>query len=299
MPRTNTLTALLAVAATVLILNPALAQHCDSCNAGGGVVQGGGYAAPQYQGSYAAAPQYQGSYADLQYQGGYTSPQYQGGYVTDQFQGASFGGGECSSCDGGAGFEYPSAGGCGHGGCGRGGIGGGRISGAKANLKAWYAHIHHVNEVATARNGAWPKPFQCADRQQYFAIWQPMIQSGMNANSLLSDHHFDENGELNASGKTRLRTIAQNHPVGQKAVLIQNTGDQMVNNQRLNYVQQVVNDFYGQENFAQVAVSNSYPVKGPGARYELVNQLSAEGTAPPIIPVASGRETAQQAIGGN
>jgi len=272
MPRTNPLTALLAVAATVLLFNPAFAQHCDSC-AGGGAVHGG-FAPAQFQGGYAPAPQ------------------YQGGYV-DNFQG----GGECNSCQGqAASFSYPAGGGCGKAGCG---IGGGKIAGAKANLKAWYAHIHHVNDVATARNGAWPKPFQCNDRQQYFAIWQPMLQSGMNANSLLSDHHFDKSGELNASGKTRLRTIAQNHPAGQKAVLIQNTGDQFTNNQRVTYVQQIINDFYGQQNFAQVAVSDSYPVGGSGARYEVVNQLSAEGIAPPIIPVASGTESAQQAIGGN
>ena len=288
MPRTNPLTALLAMAATVLLFNPAFAQHCDSCAAGGAVQ---GFAPAQFQGGYTTGPQFQGGQFGgecTSCQGGYAGGAYTGGA---HFQAGQ--GGGCASCQT-AGFAYPSAGGCGPGGCL------GKVAGAKANLKAWYDHIHHINDVTIARNRAWPQPFQCADRQQYFAFWAPMLQAGVNANSLLSDHHFDKKtGELNASGKTRLRTIAQNHPVGHKAVLIQNTGDQMVNNQRVNYVQQIVNDFYGQENFAQVAISNSYPVKGSGLRTENVNQLSAEGIAPPIIPVASGSETAQQAIGGN
>ena len=272
MPRTNPLTALLAMAATVLMFNPAFAQHCDSCAAGGAV---------------------QGGFAPVQFQGGFGADHFQGGYTGAQFQGGQFGG-ECASCQA-AGFDYPASGGCGAGGCV------GKVAGYKANLKAWYDHIHHINDVAIARNRAWPKPFQCADRQQYFAIWQPMLQAGVNANCLLSNHHFDKKtGELNAGGKTRLRTIAQNNPVGQKAILIQNTGDQMVNNQRMTYVQQIINDFYGQESFAQVAVSNSFPVGGSGARTELVNQLHAEqGIALPVIPVEAASASAQQAIGGN
>lgn len=282
MPRKNPLTVLMAVAATALFFNTAFAQ-CDSCNAGGGVASQG-FAAPAFNG---------GGFAG---QGFATAP-------------AAFnGGGGCESCEGGGavgfaggaaanfggGFDYPNAGGC-NGSCGSAGgcggklCGGGKLGGHRANFQAWKAHVKEVNRVSTARNGAWPKPFQCADRQLYFQFWQPMLQSGINANCLLSDHHFDvDSGELNAAGKTRLRTIAQNNPVGHKAVLIQNTGDQMVNSQRLSYVQQVVSDWYAGSGFSQVAVSNSYPIRGAGGRIETINQLYVEGTAPPIIPVASG-----------
>lgn len=260
----------MAVAATVLFFNTAFAQ----CDSGCG---GGGYADAGFAGAaYGAGGGYGGGSCD----GGC------GGNID-----AGFGGGIATG-----GFDYPGGGGgCGGAGCGGGGKFGGAIAGHKANFSAWKAHVKEINRISMARNGAWPKPFACADRQLYFQFWQPMIQSGINANCLLSDHHFDgETGELNAAGKSRLRSIAQNNPVGQKAVLIQNTGDQMVNNQRQTYVQQVVSDWYGGSGFSQVAVSNSFPIRGPGARIETLDRLYSEGTAPPIIPVASGSGSTTQ-----
>ena len=282
MPRKYSLTVLMAVAATVLFYSTATAQHCASCSGGGG---GGGFVDAGYANTgFAAAP-----YAGI----------HGGGFNDAGFVG---GGAGCDSCgDATTGFDYPgTSGGCGAGGCGGGGgfgggFGGGAIGGHRANCQAWKAHVKEVNRISTARNGAWPKPFRCADRQLYFEIWRPMLQAGVNANCLLSDNHFDINtGELNAAGKTRLRSIAQNNPVGHKAVLVQNTGDQIVNNQRLNYVQQVVNDWYSGTGFSQVAISNSYPVRGAGARIETINRLGSEGIAPPIIPVASGTGSTQQ-----
>lgn len=283
MPRKNPLTVLMAVAATVLFLNSAFAQHCDSCNANaGGGFASQGYAAAQ---GFAPAPimsDVGGGCATCDGGGFDTGAQY-GGIATDNFN-FSGGGGGCS-------------GGCGASGGGCGGKLCGGLGGHKANFQAWSAHVKEINRITTARNAAWPKPFQCADRQLYFEFWRPMLQSGINANCLLSDHHFNpQTGELNAGGKSRLRSIAQNNPIGHKAVLIQNTGDQMLNSQRQTYVQQVVNDFYGGTGFSQVAVSNSFPVRGSGQRIENVNRLGAEALAPPVIPVASGTGSTTEGI---
>jgi hypothetical protein len=194
---------------------------------------------------------------------------------------AQCGNSDCGGCNAGSsGFSYPG-GTCGE--CG------GQCGSANHNLHAHIDNLKIENHRAIGRNRAWPMPFQCADRQMYFSIWDPMLSAGIAANCLFSDYHFDsKTGELNNAGRARLRTIVQNMPVGQKSILIQDTGLPEVNNDRLTHLQEVVQQWYGRENFNEIAVTNRYPIPGSGPRFEAINQLYNDGTPVPVIPVATG-----------
>ena len=144
---------------------------------------------------------------------------------------AQYGGG-CDSCGGGgaAVYGYPSGGGgCGAGGCG-GGAGGGLHGGVGGRglfgkVKAHYDHLSTVNSKTFERNRAWPMPFDCADRQAYFATWDQMLTHGYQLNCVFSGMHFHPGtNELNDVGIAKLRGIFRNNPQGQKVAYVANSG---------------------------------------------------------------------------
>ena len=195
----------------------------------------------------------------------------------------------CQSCN--SDFGYPSGvssyGGCG--GCGSGG------SGDHPKLDQMKA----LNSKVCARNDAWPKPFNCADRQLYFTMWQPMIDQGFEEQCVLTSVHFDpETHQLTKFGISTVAGIMQNMPSARKKVFVNRDSDPSVSQARLNNVQKTVATYYGQvAPNAQVAYSNLMPSSIKGNRAETINRLFIESAPQPIIPISSGSQSVSTSIG--
>ena len=191
----------------------------------------------------------------------------------------------CSSCS--SDFGYPSS----VSDCGCGGCGSGRNHPKIESMKA-------LNHKVCARNDAWPKPFNCADRQLYFAMWQPMIDQGFEEQCVLTSVHFDpETHELNNFGITTVQGIMQNMPTSRKKVFVNRDVDQSISQARLNNVNNVVKTYYNQvAPNAEVAYSNLMPSSIRGPRAETINQLFIQGAPAPIIPISSGSQSVSSSI---
>ena len=202
----------------------------------------------------------------------------------------------CNSCGSETSFGYPaesgysSAVGCGSG-CGsrcglnRLGSGGGLFSSAKSH----YHHLASINDKAFERSRAWPKPFDCADRQLYFSIWDQMLTHGYQLNCVFDNSHFDpETNQLNAAGTSKLKGIFLNSPKGQKVAYVQNSGSTQMVDSRLNNLRNTIEQWYGSENFSEIAATNIRPSTFAGPRVEVLQQLGTQSIAPPFIPVATG-----------
>jgi len=208
----------------------------------------------------------------------------------------------CDSCgQAGASFSYPNAapvyssvvGDCGAGGCGLRGRSGGHMD----ELKAKYAHAQKINSRVVARNEAWPMPFDCADRQLYFSIWDPMIDQGFEEQCVLNSAHFDaETNELNQFGRYTVAGIMQNMPTTRRMVFIHRDSDQSANDKRMSQVKSTIDTFYGQMGPAKVAFSTKLPVTLRGDKAAAISQLSAENRPTPVIPISSG-ETVSSSVG--
>ncbi len=197
----------------------------------------------------------------------------------------------CNSCS--SDFSYPGSvsqcGGCGDcGGCQSGG------SGNRPKLDSMKALNHKV----CARNDAWPKPFNCADRQLYFTMWNPMIDHGFEEQCVLSSVHFDpETHELNKFGISTVQGIMQNMPTSRKKVFINRDSDQSISQARLNNVDNVIHTYYKQvAPNAEVAFSNLMPSSIRGPRAETINKLFLQGAPAPIIPISSGSQSVSSSI---
>ena len=211
--------------------------------------------------------------------------------------------GGCSSCGGGGGaaaFGYPSDGGCSSGGCGSRGFGSHRNGGGFVNnVKSHYNHLSSVNAKAFERNRAWPKPFNCADRQAYFSIWDQMLTHGYQLNCVFNGSHFNPGtNELNDVGIAKLQGIFRNNPQGQKVAYVANSGAAGDVEARVGNLRNSIARWYGSDTFSEVAATNVAPTVFAGGRVETLHQLGVAKTAAPIIPVASGTGSTQNA-GGN
>ena len=193
----------------------------------------------------------------------------------------------CSSCT--AEFSYPGSSQCG--GCDTCGGGSGKY---RPKLEEWKA----LNAKVCARNDAWPKPFNCADRQLYFEIWRPMIDQGFEEQCVLTSVHFDpETNELNRFGIFTVQGILQNMPTSRKKVFVNRDVDQSVSQARMDNVNQVVKTYYNHmAPNAEVAFSNMLPSSIKGNRAETINQLFIEGAPTPIIPISSGSQSVSGSI---
>jgi hypothetical protein len=201
-------------------------------------------------------------------------------------------------------FGYPAVancGSCGDQGCGR--CRSGR-NGDHPRMAAMKAHHHelaaHYHKIY-GRNNVWPMPWNCADRQLYFQIWEPMIDRGFEEQCVLNSAHFDsETNELNKFGQHAVAGIMQNMPTTRQHVFIHREANDRLNQARLASVRDTINTFYGQQlqGPARVSFSTRLPNTITGDQAEGINRLWFEKMPSPVIPISSG-ETINSAVGGN
>ncbi len=165
-----------------------------------------------------------------------------------------------------------------------------RVAESCENFKKHWHHSMDVARKVEARNNAWPKPFECADRQLYFSMWRPMFEAGFEQQSTLSGEHFTDDNELNGLGKSAVAMIMNNMPLGQRNVFIHRTGNEEISEARLAHVTDIVNTWYGggRRGASKVAYTDRRPVYGSGHRFDVINRSYEENTPPPIIAVATG-----------
>lgn len=173
------------------------------------------------------------------------------------------------------------------GGCGAAGCKGGQFF---SELQARKAHARMIHDRTMARNGAWPKPFDCADRQLYFQIWEPMIDQGFEEQCVLTSAHFNaETNQLNKFGQHAVAGIMQNMPSTRRTVFINRDTDMQVSEIRRQAVRETINTFYSQGGPAQVAFSQKRPVTTSGLKGELIQREWLGSMPAPAIPVSVGQ----------
>ncbi|MEM7457203.1 MAG: hypothetical protein AAF456_22870 [Planctomycetota bacterium] len=234
---------------------------------GGGYVDGGGYT--DVNGNYV-----NGNYVD----NGYNL----GAGCADGGFGCADGGCSTGGCGGNL-FGWSNGGGCGA---------GQRCRIMSEGFHQGWAHMKHVNQKVMARNQAWPKPFDCADRQLYFAMFEPMIDTGMADMCTLSAAHFDQHSnELNRLGESAVASIMQNMPASRKNIYIQQDSNESISDVRMTSVRNTVERWYGHVPAPGIAFTNRYPMTHSGSRVELINGAYAQELPPPVIAVGDSTQS--------
>lgn len=178
---------------------------------------------------------------------------------------------------------------CGMQGC-RGGCRSGRMQGVRAEYQARMEHTKARHSKVCARNRAWPMPFDCADRQLYFSMFEAMIDRGFEEQCVLTSAHFNENtGELNHFGVHTVAGIMQNMPSDRREVFIHRDADEQANDTRMAAVKRTIETYYGHSGPARVTFSNQLPTTLRGAKADSISKLWFDNQPTPVIKISSGQ----------
>ena len=144
-------------------------------------------------------------------------------------------------------------------------------------------------ENAYHRNQAWPKPFECWDRQSYFGMWGPMYYRGLENHCTLTDMHFDaDTNELNSAGKQKIANIMRNLPSAARQIFVFQSGNQETADARIAEVEQQVGDWFGHLG-APVVATTTNPFYGQaGALASQINEQFIQSLPAPTVPTGSG-----------
>ena len=189
------------------------------------------------------------------------------------------------------GVSYPiaSCGDCGTYGC-DGGCQSGRVQGVRADIQARREHTKARCKKVCARNRAWPMPFDCADRQLYFSMFEAMIDRGFEEQCVLTSAHFNEKtGELNHFGVHTVAGIMQNMPSDRREVFIHRDADKQSNDARLAAVKRTIETYYANAGPARVSFSNQLPTTLRGTKADSISQLWFDNQPTPVIKISSGQ----------
>jgi len=196
---------------------------------------------------------------------------------------------QCGSCGTTSNFSYPG------GSCATCSTGGGGVRGGHHEvLRAKIDHAIAYDEKVSARNRAWPKPFACADRQVYEAMWGPMLDAGFADQNTVTATHFSKDGQLTKYGREQIVGIMRNMPQNRKVVYVQRDGDEATTLNRYNQVQQLVTTFYGQS--GRVALTDRNPINQQGLRAEATTNAYYGALPTPNIPVSDGSTSVSQSV---
>ena len=201
----------------------------------------------------------------------------------------------CSSCASGDGFGFPVASqsgtSCSGGGCrlrGSLGHGGGHFQEFKNKMD----HYAVLNAKIAARNDAWPKPFACLDKRDYYGIWSTMLDAGTETQCVLDGDFFGEANDLNRIGIDRVRGIMTNMPSADRTVFVHRTNNEAVDNARIAAIRNTIDTYYGHLGAADIKLSDNLPRSISGLQVQQYSTLRAENLAAPIIQVGDGDSVA-------
>lgn len=151
----------------------------------------------------------------------------------------------------------------------------------------WDLTKQHADLIAQ-RNDAWPKPFQCYDRQSYHSIFAVMTQRGWQCECTLTPDHFDpQSHQLNRAGRAKIAGIMTNLPEIARQIHVYQDPNSEITDARLSNVREEVATSFNMLPEPQIAATTYMPHGMNGALVEDVQKRFVEGLPDPKVPAAS------------
>jgi hypothetical protein len=150
----------------------------------------------------------------------------------------------------------------------------------------WDLHRQH-GDLITERNDAWPKPFQCYDRQAYHSVFAVMTQRGWQCECTLTSDHFDaKTQELNQAGKAKIYGIMNNLPEIARQIYVFQDSTPGLAETRMTAIRKEIETAYPSLAAPPVALTQYVPHGMNGSLVEDVQKKFVEGLPEPKVPRA-------------
>lgn len=139
------------------------------------------------------------------------------------------------------------------------------------------------------RRFCWPEPFATQDRYAARAPFAAMVAKGWEHQNLLGEHHFDPgNGQLNESGRLKLRSIINEAPAQHRTVYVQRCDDPAETAARLAHVRELIATMVLDGAPPLVVQSDAMPRGWPSQQVDTIGRKFSAALPDPVLPKAQG-----------
>jgi hypothetical protein len=140
----------------------------------------------------------------------------------------------------------------------------------------------------TAQNAKWPEQYLDHDRSAARAPFAAMIANGWRSQNTVANYHFNEgSGELNDTGRLKVRSIVLETPVEWRTVYVLRGDQAQITDARVKSVQAYVAELSQGDVPPPVLITTVEPRGTRGDVANGVNQRFMENAPAPVIPIVS------------
>lgn len=135
------------------------------------------------------------------------------------------------------------------------------------------------------QNDRWPEQHLDHDRAAVRVPLQSMIANGWRAQNTISNYHFNEfTGELNESGKLKLRAVLYETPVEWRTIYVLRADTPAITAARMQSVQKTAGELMQGEPTPDILLTTIEPRGTRGDISNSVNRSFMENAPAPVLP---------------
>ena len=160
------------------------------------------------------------------------------------------------------------------------------------DASADWSSFWHKFHVDTARNNAWPDPFNEADARDTMAPFEIMKQNGWKLHNTIGHDLFREgDGVLMASGSNQVRWIATQAPQSRRTIYVLKGHSRLETEARLASVRQTLSGMNLDGSQPSVEVTSVSPARASGIWAAKISREGVAAIPKPQLPQTSASGT--------
>ena len=158
---------------------------------------------------------------------------------------------------------------------------------ATAMAENWFSNTYRGFCNEFRNNNRWPEQYLDHDRSAVRAPFQAMVAAGWRSQNTLSGYHFDDlSGELNETGRLKLKSILFETPMDWRSIYVLRADDPKVTALRVKAVQAMALGMLQGEALPPMYETSVEPRGARGDVTNGVHQGLIENQPAPVLPPA-------------
>jgi uncharacterized membrane protein YgcG len=152
----------------------------------------------------------------------------------------------------------------------------------------WYSFCYR-NKVDFRRNGAWPEPFQSADRALAREYWNIQVNNGWRLQNTVGNCFYEEgSNDLTRAGELKIKQIVTQNPVHRRTVFVLMAETQAVTAKRVDAVQRAVSKYVPEGPLPQILLTDSDVEGGSGDYFDQISNAYRQSIPAPRLDGGGG-----------
>ena len=163
----------------------------------------------------------------------------------------------------------------------------------------WHSFMYR-NKVDFHRNGAWPEPFQSADRAIYREYWHIQVNNGWRLQNTVGTIFYEEgSNELTRAGELKVKHVVTQNPSHRRTVFVLMADTQAVTAKRVESVQRAVSKYVPEGPLPQILLTDVDVEGGSGEYFDRIDNAYRQSIPAPRLGDSSGGSSGSGSSGGS